>query len=89
MVKDVLALEINISGAEASSHIYRFLYVRTHGFQSSGQAVPPHRYIHQLYVVATHVAGNDLNILSDQFIDKGYEKTNLYTSGGYLIRFSK
>ena len=46
MVKDVLALEINISGAEASSHIYRFLYVRTHGFQSSGQAVPPHRYIH-------------------------------------------
>ena len=45
MVKDVLALEINISGAEASSHIYRFLYVRTHGFQSSGQAVPPHRYI--------------------------------------------
>ena len=43
----------------------------------------------QLYVVATHVAGNDLNLLSDQFIDKGYEKTNLYTSGGYLIRFSK
>ena len=43
----------------------------------------------QLYVVATHVAGNDLNILNDQFIDKGYEKTNLYTSGGYLIRFSK
>ena len=28
-----------------AAYIYRFPCVRTHGFQSSGQAVSPHRYI--------------------------------------------
>lgn len=39
-------LEILLSGRAAPPHTYRFPFVQTRGFQSSGQAVSPHRYIH-------------------------------------------
>lgn len=43
----------------------------------------------QLYVVATHINENDLDILSKQFTDKGYERTDIYKTRGFLLKFSR
>ncbi len=40
-------LEIRFSRMAAPPHIYRFPFARTDGFQSSGQVVSPHWYIHR------------------------------------------
>lgn len=41
----------------------------------------------KLYVVATHVYGDELDVLSKQFTDKGYKRVDLYNTRGSLVEF--
>lgn len=43
----------------------------------------------QLYVIATHVHRDELYILSKQLMDKGYKRTDLYNTEGFLCNFFK